>query len=130
MTRCATSLVTPAKDSLWKADPVGGTQFRDPNDPEQMLLEFTPDPGLAPLRRILREHIKHQSGQTATVKQLREYTLEHTVYKKVHTALALEELRSRQEITTIPHQKRITAHLRDAVHVTAAAIGPGELFAM
>jgi hypothetical protein len=45
------------KNSLWRADPIRGAQFRDPNDPDQTLFDFTPTADLAPLRRLLLAHL-------------------------------------------------------------------------
>ena len=108
------------KDSLWRADPIGGARFRDPNDPEQMLLDLTPEPTLAPLRRLLLNYLVGQPDATATIDQLRTFTRDHTIYREPHTAPALDELRARREIITSPAQARILRHTRRTVQVTAS----------
>jgi hypothetical protein len=116
------------KDSLWRADPIGGARFRDPNDPEQMLLDLTPEPTLAPLRRLLLGYLAKQPQQTAKIDQLRTFTRNRTIYREPHTAPALDELRDRGEITTSPPQARIASHTRRAVRVTATTTEQYGLF--
>ena len=110
------------KDSLWAADPVQGAGFRDPNDPNQMLLEMQLEPDLAPLRHILHDHLWRQPARTATLKELRDFTLECTIFKKSHAVPALEDLRARQQIDTDPRQARIRSHTRGTVRVTAGPL--------
>ncbi|MGH3585483.1 MAG: three-Cys-motif partner protein TcmP, partial [Pseudonocardia sp.] len=62
------------KDSLWRADPIRGAQFRDPNDPDQMLFDFTPTAELGPLRRLLLAYLDTKPGRCATFEQLRGFT--------------------------------------------------------
>jgi len=116
------------KDSLWRADPLGGARFRDPNDPDQMLLDLTPEPTLAPLRRLLLAHLAQQHEQTATIDQLRTFTLEHTIYRKPHTTAALDALLADSEITTAPAQRRIHTSVRRNVRVTATTGKQFDLF--
>lgn len=109
------------KDSLWRADPIHGAQFRDPNDPAQGLLALadTTDPELGPLRRLLLAHLRDQPGRTATVDGLRAFTFQGTIFKKSHTAPALEGLRQRGQIDTDPGQPTIKPSTRATVRVTA-----------
>ncbi|MGH4017872.1 MAG: three-Cys-motif partner protein TcmP [Pseudonocardiaceae bacterium] len=107
------------KDSLWNADPVAGAGFRDPNDPDQMTLDMQLEPNLGPLRRILHGHLSDLPARTATLNQLRQFTLEHTIFKATHTVPALEDLRARQQIETTPHQKRIHHQTGRTTRITA-----------
>lgn len=107
------------KDSLWNADPVKGAGFRDPADPDQILLEMQLEPNLAPLRRILHDHLWRRPGRTATLKELRDFTLEQTIFKKAHAVPALEDLRARKHIETTPRQARIHHQTRATTRITA-----------
>lgn len=116
------------KDSIWRADPIGGAKFRDPNDPDQMLLELAAEPALSPLRRLLLAELANNPDRTATIEQLRTFTREHTIYREAHTTPALEGLRARQEISTQPNQKIIRPHTPRAVRVTAPEAVQAGLF--
>lgn len=116
------------KDSLWRADPISGARFQDPNDPDQMLLDLAVEADVAPLRRLLAAQLDTRPGRTATIDELREYTLEHTIFKTTHAAPALEQLRARQAITTDPNQKSIVSRTPGAVKVTSTGSEQGGLF--
>jgi three-Cys-motif partner protein len=116
------------KDSLWDADPVAGAGFRDPADPDQMTLNMKLEPNLTPLRRILYDHLWNLAGRTATLGELREFTLAHTIFKKSHARPALEGLRSRGKIETDPHQSEIRSGTRSSTRITARADEQGLLF--
>jgi hypothetical protein len=115
------------KDSLWRADPIRGAQFRDPNDPDQMLFDFTPTADLAPLRRLLLAHLDAQPGRCATFAQLRDFTIEHTVYRVPHATDALEHLRASNAITTSPRQTAIRPHTPKNVRITSTGTEQGDL---
>lgn len=97
------------KDSLWRADPIAGARFRDPNDPEQMLLDLTAEHSVAPLRRLLHEHLRSLPGSNASYGELREYVFEHTFYRKPDVAPALNELLDRGLATSNRRHPRITS---------------------
>lgn len=42
------------KDAMWAVDPAYGVRYRDPRDPDQMVLDIEPEPDTAPLSRMLR----------------------------------------------------------------------------
>ena len=106
------------KDSLWRADPIGGARFRDPRDPEQMLLDLVPErPSVAPLRRLLLDRLHAAPDRTATIEALRKFTAEHTLYRSKDTAPALDELlqrsRDRHRRPAPPHSHpRTRSHPR------------------
>jgi len=106
------------KDSLWRADPIGGARFRDPSDPDQMLLDLVDEPAVAPLRRLLLDYLRGRPGATATVAELRAFTFEHTLYRKKDTAGALGELLARNEVSTAGGHTR--APTRQATAITAS----------
>ncbi len=107
------------KDSLWGADPIGGARFRDPNDPEQMLLDLTPEPAVAPLRRLLLDHLCGRPARTATVAELRTFTREHTLYRHKDTAPALDDLLARSEVSTGGGHTRVHARTPGLTPITA-----------
>jgi three-Cys-motif partner protein len=115
------------KDSLWRADPIQGARFRDPNDPDQMLFDFTPEPELSPLRRLLLANLDSRPGRCAIFEQLRTFTNEHTVYRVPHVAAALEYLRSAAAISTSPQQSRIQSRTPKTVRITSTGGEQGRL---
>jgi hypothetical protein len=115
------------KDSLWRADPIRGAQFRDPNDPDQMLFDFTPTADLAPLRGLLLAHLDALPGRSATFAQLRDFTNEHTVYRVPHATPALEHLRAGNAVTTSPRQTAIRPHTPKNVRFTSTGSEQGDL---
>jgi hypothetical protein len=111
--------MSDGKGSLWDADPFNGARFRDPADPDQMLLDLLPEPNLAPLGRILLTRLAQLPDQTATIDALRSYSLEHTIYRRPHTAPAFDRLLARRQITATPPQANIRSSTRGTVRVTA-----------
>lgn len=116
------------KDALWDADPISGAQFRDPNDPEQLLLDLGAEPNLAPLRELLLVHLATHPGRTASLEQLRDYANEHTIFKHSHVPPALEELRMRCAITTSPRQNHIRSQTSKTVMITMTGSEQDDLF--
>lgn len=82
------------KDALWAADPVQGVGYRDPRDPDQQMIPLVLQPDTAPLRRLILRHLEDQPEQSATLAQLREFTLVNTVYKPAHVTDAVRHLRA------------------------------------
>lgn len=107
------------KDSLWRADPIGGARFRDPNDPEQMLLDLIPEPTIAPLRRLLLDHLCGRPARTATLDEMRTFALEHTLYRRKDIAPALDDLLTRGEIHTNGGHTRVHARTPGPTLITA-----------
>lgn len=70
--------VEKMKDAMWSVDPAYGVRYRDPRDPNQMMLDIEDQPDTAPLSRILLEQL--QSG-ALSVESLRDFTLLETVYR-------------------------------------------------
>lgn len=97
------------KDSLWRADPIAGARFRDPNDPEQMLLDLTPERSVAPLRRLLEDHLRSCPGGSATYGELHDFVFERTFYRKPDVAPAVNELLERGLATSDRRRPRISA---------------------
>ncbi|MGH3615257.1 MAG: three-Cys-motif partner protein TcmP [Pseudonocardia sp.] len=116
------------KAALWDADPLGGAQFRDPNDPGQMLLDIGYEPNLVPLREQLLAYLNSQPGHTATLEQLRAYANDHTIFKRSHVPPALELLRQRAAIATSPRQSQIRSQTSKNVAVTATGAEQDDLF--
>lgn len=78
------------KDELWALDEYAGIQLRDPTDPDGTLLDISVTPQLGPLRRMLLGRLK-EAGE-ATVGELREWALRHTVFRSSDTTKALQVL--------------------------------------
>lgn len=109
------------KDSLWRADPIAGARFRDPNDPEQMLLALDPEPSLAPLRRLLHEHLRTRPERSATYGELRQFVFEHTFYRKRDVAPAINELLDHGLAASSGRMPRIVSASPAATVLTATA---------
>lgn len=90
---------------MWKVDPVNGVHFRDPRDPNQLTLDFTPQPLLQPLRRALLAEL---ATGDRTVRQLKEHALLETVYRPPHVRHALPDLVGRQLVTRDPERGQLT----------------------
>lgn len=81
--------VEKMKDSMWAVDPVHGVRYRDPRDPDQMLLEIETTPYAAPLKRILLARLAEGAQ---TLDELRDWTNLKTVYKKGQVLSAVRSL--------------------------------------
>lgn len=94
--------VEKMKDSLWEVDPVFGVGFADPRDEQhETLFEFT-DPQLSSLRRLLLTRIQQASSTGIRVEDLRDFTLEETVFRPQHVISALTPLREAGAIIANP----------------------------
>jgi three-Cys-motif partner protein len=84
------------KDAMWRVDPVTGSRFRDPRDPNQMQLDLSEaDPNLSLLgQQILREL---ESGPKS-MEDLQNFALLETVYKKVHAKEAVDVLEADRKV--------------------------------
>lgn len=72
--------VEKMKDSMWKVDPVSGSRFRDPRDPNQMSFDVD-KPNFAPLRHEL---IGLLASGGRPIAELKRHALLHTIYRPVH----------------------------------------------
>jgi three-Cys-motif partner protein len=104
------------KDAMWKADPVQGVTYRDPRDPDQMMLEFDVHPHLEPLRRALLAELLH--GER-TLAQLQDHALLETVYRAPHVSQALPAMITGSLIERDPP----AGQLRKATRVRITARG-------
>lgn len=68
------------KEAMWAVDPVTGSRFRDPRDPNQMAFDVD-TPAFVPLRRQLLELLA-EGGRS--IAELKRYTLLHTIYRPTH----------------------------------------------
>jgi hypothetical protein len=66
---------------MWRIDAVYGVRYRDPRDPDQLVIEFDENADLGPLRRALTAEL--QNG-ARTLEQLRRHALLETVYRPPH----------------------------------------------
>lgn len=71
--------VEKMKDAMWSVDPVYGVRYRDPRDPDQMLLDIKTVPDAAPLARMITARL---AGGQQTLDELRDWANLATVYKK------------------------------------------------
>ncbi|MGQ0680410.1 MAG: three-Cys-motif partner protein TcmP [Actinomycetota bacterium] len=101
---CSKAGVTKMKDSMWKIDPVEGTSFKDPRDPNQLMLGFN-EPNLASLRSDVVEAL-FENGPL-TVEDLRELFFS-TMYKQAHLTEALKQLRELGQLDQDPRGKALT----------------------
>jgi len=62
------------KEAMWKLDPVTGQRFRDSSNVDHPVL-FEPEPDVAPLRRMLREHF---GTHPITIEEAEDFTLFET----------------------------------------------------
>jgi len=67
------------KDAMWAVDPIEGCRFSDRYANADVL--FQPEPDLLPLRHGLLEHF---AGQAVSIKEVEDYVLAETPYKKGH----------------------------------------------
>ncbi|MFI6705403.1 three-Cys-motif partner protein TcmP [Nonomuraea sp. NPDC050478] len=79
------------KEAVWKVDPVKGVRYRDPRDPNQTTLDFTPTADTRPLRQAILAEL----GQgERTLEQLKELALLETVYRPPHVTPIVRKLLS------------------------------------
>ena len=91
------------KDAMWRVDPVTGSRFRDPRDPNQMKFDLTEsDPDLTLLRQQILALL--ESGPKS-MEDLQGYTLRETVYKRVHARKAVEALEADRKVACQPARK-------------------------
>lgn len=72
--------VEKMKAAMWQVDPVYGIRYRDPRDPNQLLLDIKLEPDTGPLRAELMAWLA-QKPDGVRLQDLRDYALMETVYK-------------------------------------------------
>jgi three-Cys-motif partner protein len=77
------------KDAMWQVDPVNGVHYRDPRDPDQIMLDFDLSPHLEPLSRALLNMLA--SGER-TLADLQEHAVLETVYRGPHATAAVRTM--------------------------------------
>lgn len=80
------------KEAMWEVDPIKGVQYRDPADPDQQLLDIELEPHTEPLRRELLQYLQQVPDHSASVGDLRRFTLYRTVYKESQVKPVLDRL--------------------------------------
>jgi three-Cys-motif partner protein len=94
--------VEKMKDSMWRVDPISGTSFKDPRNPNQLELGFN-EPNLTVLQKSLEEALC-DGGRT--VQELKEEFFD-TMYKTSHITKALEGLRAQGRLGQEPKGRLI-----------------------
>ena len=77
------------KDAMWQVDPVNGVHYRDPRDPNQMMLDFDLSPHLEPLSHTLLHML---TSEQHTLADLQEHALLETVYRRPHATAAVRTM--------------------------------------
>lgn len=91
------------KDAMWRVDPVTGSRFRDPRDPNQMQFDLVDgDPNLSLLSQQIVDEL--ESGPK-TMEELQSFALLETVYKKVHARKAVDALEADRRVICQHAQK-------------------------
>ena len=97
------------KESMWKTDPVNGTQFRDPRDPNQGILDFgKPAPNLTPLIRLLTDYIKETDHKAVTLDELKQFTLFETAFRPPHTKQAVKQMLEERQLQRNPESGNLS----------------------
>jgi hypothetical protein len=81
--------VEKMKDAMWAVDPMYGVRYRDPRDPDQMLLDIETVPDDAPLARMVSERL---AAGPQTLDELRDWANLGTVYKQSQVLGAVRSL--------------------------------------
>lgn len=83
--------VEKMKSAMWQVDPVYGIRYRDPRDPNQLLLDIKLEPDTGPLRAELVAWLA-QKPDGVRLQDLRDYALMETVYKPGQVRAAMMKL--------------------------------------
>lgn len=93
------------KEALWAVDEFAGVRLRDPGDPERHLIDISLAPHPGPLRR---EILAHLSGAgSATVTELRTFTLTETVYRAADATRVLHQMIDAGVVSRHPEHGRL-----------------------
>jgi hypothetical protein len=93
------------KEALWAVDEFAGVRLRDPADPERHLIDISLSPHPGPLRRELLAHLAEVGS--ATVTELRTFTLTDTVYRAADATRVLHALVDSGAVTRRPEHGRL-----------------------
>jgi hypothetical protein len=93
------------KEALWAVDEFAGVRYRDPGDPDRHLIDISLSPHPGPLRRELLAHLGRVGS--ATVTQLRTFTLTETVYRAADATRVLHTLVDAGTVTREPTGGRL-----------------------
>jgi three-Cys-motif partner protein len=94
--------VEKMKDAMWSVDPVHGSHFRDPKDPNQMWFDLVPnDPDLRLLKQQLLRRLEHGAVSLA---ELKDFALRETVYRGPHAGTAVTQLLNEGSVFRDPGQ--------------------------
>ena len=94
------------KDAMWKVDERGEFSFSDATDTDQLVL-LGNEPNFALLRRQL---LAHFGGRAASIREIEEYVLAETAFRKAHYKRVLKQLERAEppmiEVIDPPPQRR------------------------
>jgi hypothetical protein len=94
------------KDELWAVDQYAGIGYREPSEPDAVPLEISYEPHPGPLRRALLTQLAAGEGQSVT--ELREFALQHTLYRPADVNRTLASLLARGALVREPERGRLT----------------------
>jgi three-Cys-motif partner protein len=101
------------KEAMWKIDPVGGVQFRDPRDPNQGVLDLgIPDPDISPLVRIFNAKLASNLNASHTVEELKDFALFNTGFRPPHATKAIQQMIERGDAMRSPAKGQLTKKVR------------------
>jgi len=90
--------VEKMKDSMWRVDSSSGSRFRDPRDPNQTAFDLSDsEPTLEVLEGQILEHLGRSGVQS--LKNLQEFALRETIFKKTHAVKAVTRLETLNKVT-------------------------------
>ena len=101
------------KNCLWAVDEYAGVRYRDPTDPDGHLMDISLSPHPGPLRRELLAHLG--SVGSASVVDLRHFTLTETVFRASDTVRVLSALLSAGAVTREPERGRLSGEVQITV---------------
>ncbi|GLY05724.1 hypothetical protein [Actinoplanes sp. NBRC 101535] len=93
------------KEELWAAAESAGARLGDPGDPEDLLIDVSPEPDHDPLRRALLARLDEAGA--ATVTELRTFALTDTVYRAADATTVLRALVDAGTVTRRPEHGRL-----------------------
>jgi hypothetical protein len=94
------------KDAMWAVDEYAGVRYRDPRDPEAHLLDISLRPHPGPLKRELLAHLA--TVGSASVTDLRRFTVTETVYRAADTTAVVTALLKAGQVTRTPEAGRLS----------------------
>ncbi|MEV4345832.1 hypothetical protein AB0J83_15275 [Actinoplanes sp. NPDC049596] len=93
------------KEALWAVDEFAGVRYRDPGDPDRHLIDISLSPHPGPLRRELLAFLSRSTS--ATVTELRTFTLTSTVYRAADATRVLHTLIDSGAVSRSPEHGRL-----------------------